>query len=57
MQLGPERAKVPLPAVDPGKSHAGGPGKVDFNCSNSYRRANRLFIFYVKFSAAWRNFV
>ena len=52
MQLGPERAKVPLPAVDPGQSHAGRPGKVYFNCSNSYRRANRLFIFYVKFSAA-----
>ena len=51
MQLGPEGYKVPLPAVIPGQSHAGGPGKFDFNCSKGHRQAYYLFIYYINFSA------
>ena len=57
MQLGPEGYKVPLPAVIPGQSHAGGPGKFDFNCSKGHRLAYYLFIYYINFSATWRIFV
>ena len=57
MQLGSDEAKIPLPAAGPGQSHAGGPGKCDCYCSKGHRLAYYLFIFYVKFSAAWRIFV
>ena len=56
MQLGSEEAKISLPAAGPVQSHAGGPGKFDFYCLIGHRLAC-LFIFYVKFSAAWRMFV
>ena len=52
MQLESEGAKVPLIAAGPGQSHAGGPGKFDFNCLKGHRLANYLHIFYIKFSAA-----
>ena len=35
MQLGSERAIIPLPAAGPGQSHAGGPGKFNFYCSKA----------------------
>ena len=57
MQVGSEKTKIPLPAVGPGQSHAGEPGKFDFQCSKGHRLAYYLFIFYIKFSAAWRIFV
>ena len=57
MQAGPEGDIVPLPATVPGQSHAVGPGKYDFNCSKNHRLAYYLFIYYIKFSAAWRIFV
>ena len=57
MQLESERAKVPLTAAGLGQSHAGGPGKFDFNCLKGHRVAYYLYIFYIKFSAAWKIFV
>ena len=57
MQLESEGAKVPLTTAGPGQSHAGGPEKFDFNCSKDHRLAYYLYIFYIKFSAAWRIFV
>ena len=57
MQLESERAKVPLTAAGLGQSHAGGPGKFDFNCLKDHRVAYYLYIFYIKFSAAWKIFV
>ena len=51
MQLESKEAKIPLPAADPGQSHAGGPGKFGFYCLKGNRLAC-LFIFYIKFSAA-----
>ena len=49
--------KIPLPAAGPGQSHAGGPGKLAFYCSKGHRLAYYLFIFSIKFNAAWRIFV
>ena len=57
MQLESEGAKVPLTAAGPGQSHAGGPGKFDFNCSKGHRLAYYLYIFYIKSIAAWRIYV
>ena len=57
MQLGSEEAKIPLPPGSLGQRHAGGSGKFDFYCSKGHRMADYLFIFYLKFSAAWRLFV
>ena len=51
MHLGPGEALIPLPAVGPGQSHAEGPGKFDFYCSEGHGLAYYLFIFHVKFSA------
>ena len=42
MQLESEEAKVSLTAEGAGQSHAGGPGKFDFNCSKGHRLANYL---------------
>ena len=52
-----EEAVIPLPAAGPGQSHAGGPGKINFDCSKGHRLAYYLFIFNIKFSAAWGIFV
>ena len=57
VQLGSEEDKIPLPAAGPGQSHAGGPGKLAFYCSKGHRLAYYLFIFSIKFNAAWRIFV
>ena len=47
MQLCSEGAKVPFPAAGPGQSHAGGPGKFDFNFWKgnrpAYHNARRIF--------------
>ena len=53
IMLKSEGAVIPLLAVGPGQSHAGGPGKFDFYCSKCQWLANYLFVFYVKFSAVW----
>ena len=39
MQLGSGGPVIPLPAVCPGQSHAGGPGKFNFYRSNGHRLA------------------
>ena len=57
MQVGPEEDNVTLRAADPGQSHAGGPGKFDFDRSKGPRLAYCLIIYYIKFGFAWRNFV
>ena len=44
-------------AAGPGQSHAGGPGKFDFDCSKNHTLAYYLFIFHVEFSAVWGSFV
>ena len=51
MQLGSGGAVILLPAADPGKSPAGGPGKFDFYCAKVRRQAYYLFTFHIKFSA------
>ena len=50
MKLGSGGAVIPLPAVGPGQTHGGGPGKFDFYCLKGHRLAY-LFIFCIKFSA------
>ena len=53
MQLESGGTAIPLPAVGPEHSHAGGQGKFDFYCSKGHKLMYYLLIFYIKFSAVW----